>query len=50
MEALKQESLMADVDWDSVESVNVQPGFVPPVSLSTNSLSIGLIYRVLSLR
>ena len=32
IEALKQESLMVDVDWDAVESVNVQPGFVPPVS------------------
>ena len=32
LEALKQESLMADVDWESVEAVNVQPGFVPPVS------------------
>ena len=26
---------MADVDWESVEAVNVQPGFVPPVSLSS---------------
>ena len=23
---------MADVDWEAVETVNVQPGFVPPVS------------------
>ncbi|KAJ7333630.1 Serine/threonine-protein kinase 32C [Desmophyllum pertusum] len=29
IDALKQESLMADVDWESVETVNVQPGFVP---------------------
>ena len=32
IEALKQESLMADVDWEAVEAVNVQPSFVPPVS------------------
>lgn len=30
LEALKQESLMADVDWEAVEAVNVQPSFVPP--------------------
>lgn len=24
---------MADVDWEAVEAVNVQPSFVPPVSL-----------------
>lgn len=30
LELLKQESLMADVDWEAVESVNVQPGFIPP--------------------
>ena len=29
---------MADVDWESVEAVKVQPGFVPPVSLSGGSL------------
>ena len=23
---------MADVDWEAVEAVNVQPAFVPPVS------------------
>ena len=23
---------MADVDWEAVEAVNVQPSFVPPVS------------------
>lgn len=44
LEALKQESLMADVDWESVEAVNVQPSFVPPVSLVLNGLSIGLTY------
>ena len=38
---------MADVDWESVEAVNVQPGFVPPVSLSSNSLSGGLLYEIL---
>ena len=32
IEALKQESLMADVDWEAVEAVNVHPSFVPPVS------------------
>lgn len=23
---------MADVDWEAVDAVSVQPGFVPPVS------------------
>lgn len=23
---------MADVDWEAVDTVSVQPGFVPPVS------------------
>lgn len=31
---------MADVDWESVEAVNVKPGFVPPVSYwSSNSVA-----------
>lgn len=30
LEALKQESLLTDVDWEAVEAVNVQPSFVPP--------------------
>ena len=30
---------MADVDWEAVETVNVQPDFVPPVSY-VNSVSI----------
>ena len=38
IEALKQESLMADVDWEAVEAVNVQPSFVPPVSCSAISV------------
>ena len=41
LEALKQENLMKDVDWEAVEAVNVQPGFVPPVSCS-NSLDMWL--------
>ena len=44
LEALKQESIMADVDWESVEAVNVQPSFVPPVSFIPDSLSRGLLY------
>ena len=35
---------MADVDWESVEAVNVQPSFVPPVSFIPDSLSRGLLY------
>ena len=49
LEALKQESLMADVDWESVEAVKVQPGFVPPVSESSNSLSGGSRYSIYGL-
>lgn len=29
---------MADVDWESVEAVNVQPGFVPPVRYCSSTL------------
>jgi len=44
LEGLKQESLMADVDWESVEAVNVQPGFVPPVSYCSSTLQQCSIY------
>lgn len=30
LELLKKERLLADVDWEAVEAVNIQPGFVPP--------------------
>lgn len=47
LEGLKQESLMADVDWESVEAVNVQPGFVPPVSYSSSNSAASMGWDII---
>ena len=38
---------MADVDWESVEAVNVQPGFVPPVSYSSSNSAASMGWDII---